>query len=180
MIYHLLNLLSSFKGPSLYQIPGSKCKPCPVVHPSPVCGTDGHTYSTKVHTVTSPLTHNRDIRAHEYIFFFHFLSTRHTSWFYFHFCLVPSVSVTLAQCKLDYQACITGKKIAVKCSGMCPCPSQPEQSSAEKKGTRFCTHDCTLQARILCRRNSTFSLIIKSSMVSKPMLNPCTKALVPC
>ncbi|XP_071371155.1 testican-3 isoform X2 [Centroberyx affinis] len=73
----------SFKDAGLYQSPGSKCTPCPVVHPSPVCGTDGHSYSTK--------------------------------------------------CKLEYQACITGKKIAVKCAGMCPCPSQPEHSSAEKK-----------------------------------------------
>ncbi|MGH0116474.1 UNVERIFIED_CONTAM: hypothetical protein FKN15_017124 [Acipenser sinensis] len=24
-----------------------KCKPCPVTHPSPVCGSDGHTYSSK-------------------------------------------------------------------------------------------------------------------------------------
>ncbi|GLD74235.1 testican-3 isoform X1 [Lates japonicus] len=62
----------SFKDVNLYQSPGSKCKPCPVVHPSPVCGTDGHPYSSK--------------------------------------------------CKLDYQACITGKKIAVKCPGKCHCP----------------------------------------------------------
>lgn len=75
-----------------------------------------------------------------------------------------SVRVAPAQCKLDYQACITGKKIAVKCAGVCPCPAQPEQSSTEKKGTRFCTHDCTLQAR----RNSKFPLIKKPSMVSKP------------
>ena len=68
-----------------------------------------------------------------------------------------SVRVAPAQCKLDYQACITGKKIAVKCAGLCPCPAQPEQSSAEKKGTRLCTHDCTLQAR----RNSKFPLIKK-------------------
>ncbi|KAM4751090.1 testican-3 isoform 3-T3 [Anableps anableps] len=73
----------SFKDANLHPSAGSKCKPCPVVHPSPVCGSDGHTYSTK--------------------------------------------------CKLDYQACITGKKITVKCPGMCPCPPQPEQGSAEKK-----------------------------------------------
>uniref|UniRef100_A0A3B5LFA2 Uncharacterized protein n=1 Tax=Xiphophorus couchianus TaxID=32473 RepID=A0A3B5LFA2_9TELE len=73
----------SFKDANLQPSAGSKCKPCPVVHPSPVCGSDGHTYSTK--------------------------------------------------CKLDYQACITGKKISVKCPGMCPCPPQPEQGSAEKK-----------------------------------------------
>lgn len=40
--------LHSFKEPSWSQSPGSSCKPCPVVHPSPVCGTDGHSYSTKV------------------------------------------------------------------------------------------------------------------------------------
>lgn len=50
---------------------GSNCTPCPVVHPHPVCGTDGHVYSSL--------------------------------------------------CKLEYQACVSGKQISVKCDGQCPC-----------------------------------------------------------
>uniref|UniRef100_A0A3P8XMM4 SPARC (osteonectin), cwcv and kazal like domains proteoglycan 3 n=1 Tax=Esox lucius TaxID=8010 RepID=A0A3P8XMM4_ESOLU len=73
----------SMKEPSLSLSPQSHCERCPVVHPSPVCGTDQRTYPTK--------------------------------------------------CKLDYQACVSGKQISVKCSGQCPCQSvQPEYSTAEK------------------------------------------------
>ncbi|XP_067896094.1 testican-3 isoform X4 [Heterodontus francisci] len=52
---------------------GANCKPCPVVHPHPICGTDGHVYSSL--------------------------------------------------CKLEYQACVSGKQISVKCEGRCPCSS---------------------------------------------------------
>lgn len=103
----------SFKDPSLYQSPGSKCKPCPVVHPSPVCGTDGHSYSTKVSacTLTEKRVRTQGPFNHSYL-----------------------SSVSVAQCKLDYQVCITGKKIAVRCPGMCPCPAQLQTSSTEKTG----------------------------------------------
>nr|XP_023655190.1 testican-3 isoform X2 [Paramormyrops kingsleyae] len=74
----------SFKDVGLSQNPlFSKCKQCPVVHPSPVCGADGHTYSTK--------------------------------------------------CKLEYQACISGKQISVKCTGQCPCQTNKSKTRAEKK-----------------------------------------------
>ncbi|KAM6953317.1 testican-1-like [Aplochiton taeniatus] len=48
-----------------------KCRPCPVVRPSPVCGSDGHTYTS--------------------------------------------------QCKLEFQGCLSGKSVSVKCEGPCPC-----------------------------------------------------------
>lgn len=75
--------------------------------------------------------------------------------------LLPPLShlFCLSQCKLDYQSCITGKGIAVKCPGMCPCPSQQEQSSVDKKGSCARKSVCYRESRILCRRNSKFFLI---------------------
>ncbi|XP_042193510.1 testican-3 isoform X2 [Callorhinchus milii] len=61
----------------------ANCKPCPVVHPTLVCGTDGHTYSSL--------------------------------------------------CKLEYQACMSGKQISVTCEGRCPCSSTVEGKNEKKE-----------------------------------------------
>uniref|UniRef100_H2TSQ6 SPARC (osteonectin), cwcv and kazal like domains proteoglycan 1 n=2 Tax=Takifugu rubripes TaxID=31033 RepID=H2TSQ6_TAKRU len=67
-----------------------KCRLCSALQSSPVCGSDGHPYSSK--------------------------------------------------CKLEFQSCISGKSISVKCEGLCPClPGQELRNAAPKAERAGCT-----------------------------------------
>ncbi|KAM9356553.1 testican-1 [Symphorus nematophorus] len=67
-----------------------KCRLCSALQSSPVCGSDGHTYSSK--------------------------------------------------CKLEFQSCLSGKTISIKCDGLCPClPGQELRKSPHKTEKAACT-----------------------------------------
>ncbi|XP_077780669.1 testican-1 isoform X2 [Podarcis muralis] len=70
-----------------------KCKPCPLMHASAVCGSNGHTYTTK--------------------------------------------------CKLEFHACTSGKNIAARCEGPCPC--LPGQESLKHKAEKTACTDKELR-----------------------------------
>uniref|UniRef100_A0A8C4SDQ6 Testican-3 n=1 Tax=Erpetoichthys calabaricus TaxID=27687 RepID=A0A8C4SDQ6_ERPCA len=71
----------------------AKCKPCPTLHSTSVCGSDGHTYSSK--------------------------------------------------CKMEFQACSSGKSISVKCDGPCPC--LPGQETVKPKANKNACTDQDLK-----------------------------------
>lgn len=48
-------------------------------------------------------------------------------------CVLMSVAVLL-QCKLEQQACLTGKELALKCAGLCPCPTAATTFKESKRG----------------------------------------------
>ncbi|XP_056145914.1 testican-1 [Lampris incognitus] len=73
-----------------------KCRPCSVLQAHPVCGSDGHTYSS--------------------------------------------------QCKLEFQGCLSGKMISVKCEGPCPCLPGQELSKPTHKTEKTVCSDTELHS----------------------------------
>lgn len=72
-----------------------------------------------------------------FIYLFHVITSRITSILFFTFyfyILYFSVELLLfslfIQCKLEYQACLLGKQISVRCEGRCPCPSDMSTSTS--------------------------------------------------
>lgn len=44
------------------------------------------------------------------------------------------MTVCVLQCKLEQQACLTGKDLTLKCSGLCPCPTTAPTTKESKHG----------------------------------------------
>uniref|UniRef100_A0A667X6G3 SPARC (osteonectin), cwcv and kazal like domains proteoglycan 1 n=1 Tax=Myripristis murdjan TaxID=586833 RepID=A0A667X6G3_9TELE len=73
-----------------------KCRPCSALQSRPVCGSDGHTYSSK--------------------------------------------------CKMEFQGCLSGKVISVKCEGLCPCLPGREPSKPPHKTDKTACSDTELHS----------------------------------
>ncbi|KAF5913418.1 hypothetical protein HPG69_017036 [Diceros bicornis minor] len=99
-----------------------KCKPCPVAQLAMVCGSDGHTYTSKKQTKYSQLAYC----SNEYL----------QSDFFTTF----SKKTFQHQCKLEFHACSTGKSLTTLCDGPCPCLPEPEppKHKAEKNAFNRC------------------------------------------
>lgn len=50
-----------------------------------------------------------------------------------------SPCVFALQCKLEQQACLTGKDLTLKCTGLCPCTTAAPTLKENKRGTNRAT-----------------------------------------
>ncbi|XP_062963982.1 testican-3 isoform X3 [Cynocephalus volans] len=111
----------------------STCKQCPMAYSSPICGSDGRTYSS--------------------------------------------------QCKLEYQACVLGKQISVKCEGRCPCSSNKSTSTSRNVKRGFDTSILPICKDSLGwmfnRLDTNYDLLLDQSELGSIYLDKneqCTKA----
>ncbi|KAI1238393.1 hypothetical protein IHE44_0013119 [Lamprotornis superbus] len=109
----------------------SNCKQCPVVYTNPVCGSDGHTYSSQKTFLCTYMQRFKHFMKD----CFKFLRTR---FFLIRYVYINDSHSVSLQCKLDYQACVSGKQISVKCEGRCPCPSD-KSTNAYRNDRRVCS-----------------------------------------
>lgn len=74
------------------------------------------------------------------------------------------VCVFVLQCKLEQQACLTGKELTLKCSGLCPCPTAAPASKESKRGEiKHTTADTTTVTEAKINSYEFTSLLFKAS-----------------
>ncbi|XP_004390129.1 testican-3 isoform X3 [Trichechus manatus latirostris] len=88
-----------------------------------------------------------------------------------------------SQCKLEYQACVLGKQISVKCEGRCPCPSDKSTSTSRNVKRGFDTSILPICKDSLGwmfnRLDTNYDLLLDQSELGSIYLDKneqCTKA----
>lgn len=64
----------------------------------------------------------------------HEYSIRASTVFHFLFTATVLMCVCVLQCKLEQQACLTGKDLTLRCAGLCPCTTAAPPPKENKRG----------------------------------------------